>query len=121
MSQAIGWARVEPPGAYSLRRGAWYPVLDDTASTEVVLDITQRQVVIPRHHLRIRRHRPECFSVVVRSEEDHNPMRGKPEDLGHTYAVCPLSSSRIRLSGHPEQLECPNCGHRFKVAWSDMC
>jgi hypothetical protein len=58
---------------------------------------------------------------VVRSEEDHNPMRGKPEDLGHTYAVCPLSSSRIRLSGHPEQLECPNCGHRFKVAWSDMC
>ena len=121
MSEAIGWARVEPPGAHSLRRGAWYAVVDDTASTEVVLDITQRQVVIPRHHLRIRRHRPQCFSVVVRTVSDPNPVRGKPEDLGTTYAVCPMSSSRLRLPGHPEQLQCPECGHRFKVAWDDMC
>jgi len=121
MTDVAGWARVEPPGAYSLRRGAWYPVVDDTASTEVVLDNTQRLVVIPRHHLRIRRHRPECFSVVVRAPDDPNPVRGTPEDLGLTYAVCPLSSSRIRLEGRPEILECPKCGHRFKVAWGDRC
>lgn len=121
-SEAIGWARVRPPGAYSLRRGAWYPVVeDDGEGSEVVLDLSNRRVVIPRRNLQIRSDRPTCFSIVVRTPKDPNPVKGTPEDLGLTYAVCPLSHTRVRVAGHPEVLECPRCGYQFPVEWKDLC
>ena len=119
--EPIGWARVRPPGAYSLRRGAWYPVVEDNGDSEVVLNLHARIVVIPRRNLELRRHRPTCFSVVMRTPEDPNPVRGTPMDLGLTYAVCPLSSSRVRIAGHPEILECPDCGYQFPLSWDDKC
>ncbi len=121
MKETIGWARVKSPGAYGLRRGVWYPVVDDDASTGVLLDISLRTITIPRNILQIRRHQPERFSVVVRLPEDPNPVRGTPRDLGPTYAVCPSSGSRVRLSGHPDHLHCPSCHHLYAVAWDDEC
>jgi hypothetical protein len=121
MKEPLGWARVRPPGAYSLRRGAWYPVVDDNQSTEVVIALPIRTVVIPRGHLQIRRHRPERFSVVVREADDPNPRRGQLNDLGTIYAVCPSFGCRVRLSGHPDEMLCPECGRQFPIAWDDMC
>jgi hypothetical protein len=120
--QAVGWARVKPPGAYSLRRGAWYPVLENNGDgSEVVLDLSHRIVVIPCRNLQIRGDHPTCFSVVIKRPEDPNPARGTAQDLGLEYAVCPLSHTRVRLSGHPEFLECPKCGYEFPVAWDEHC
>ena len=120
--QTTGWARVKPPGAYSLRRGAWYPVLEDNGDgSEVVLDLNHRTVVIPRANLQLRSDRPTCFSIVARRPEDPNPVRGTQQDLGLQYAVCPLSHTRVRLAGHPEVLECPKCGYQFPIEWDDVC
>jgi len=121
VSEILGWARARPPYAYSLRRGAWYPVLQDTDSTEVVLDTSYRVVVIPKNSLQIRKHRPEHFSVVVRAPDEPNPVRGTTRDLGRMYAVCPASRSRVAIQGRPTHLECPDCGCQFPVAWEDVC
>ncbi len=120
--QVEGWARVKPPGAYSLRRGAWYPILENNGDeAEIVLDLRYRTVVIPRVNIDVRTERPTCFSVVVREPHDPNPVKGTPQDLGLSYAVCPLSHTRVRLSGHPEVLECPECGYQYPIEWDDLC
>ncbi len=121
MKQPLGWARVKPNGAHLMRRGAWYPVVNDNAATLVVLDVARQNIAVPRDLLDLRRHRPERFSVVVKEISDPNPVRGTVSDLGLTYAVCPLSRSRIRLNGHPDELECPDCGYRHQVAWEERC
>ena len=121
MNQVQGWARVKPPGAYMLRRGAWYAVVIDNRYHLVVLDVADRNVAVPRDRLHIRQHLPTKFSVVVQEPDAYNPVRGTPEDLGGMYAVCPSSRSRVRLAGHPVVLQCPVCGHREKVAWEEEC
>ena len=121
MTEPLGWARVRPPGAYMLRRGAWYPVVNDKAKSLVFLDVGRRNVAVPRTMLQIRRHLPDRFSLVVREPSESNPKRDTPEDMGTTYAVCPSSRSRIPISGHPDWLECPVCGYRYEVGWDDEC
>ena len=119
--RTLGWARVKPPGAYMLRRGAWYPVVIDNRYHLVVLGVAERHIAVPRDRLQIRQHLPAHFSVVVRESEDPNPVKGTAADLGLTYAVCPTSRDRLRLAGHPSELQCPVCGHREQVAWEDAC
>ncbi len=121
VASAIGWARVRPKTGLRLRRGAWYPVLTDDRTKNVEIDVAEHAVAVPREQVQIRRHRPERFSVVVKSSDDPNRVKGTPEDLGLRYAVCPASHSRVRLSGHPNFLVCPDCGHRYPVAWDDEC
>ena len=132
MIQDCQWARVKPPGFGTLRRGAWYSVaftirryasvaIDDTADM-VVVDVARRQIAVPRDLVNIRRSKPDRFSIVFRSSDDPNPVRGTPEYLGLIYAVCPSSGTRVRVSGHfPKVLKCPECGGRFEVAWEDIC
>lgn len=121
-AQDFGWARVKPPGAYSLRRGAWYPILENFRDeSEVVLDLRNRTVVIPRLNLQISYERPICFSIVAKDPDDPNPVQGTPQDLGLQYAVCPLSHTRVRLHGHPEFLECPECHCQFPIDWDERC
>ncbi len=131
MKDPIGWARVKGPAevgvtsldgeAATLRRGAWYPVVSDDASPTVVLDISREEKAIPRESLQIRRHQSERFSVVARDPADPNPVRGTPADLGPTYAVCPTTRFRVRLTEHADSLECPRCGNGHLVAWDQLC
>ncbi len=115
------WARVRPPGASNLRRGAWYPVLDDGASPIAILDVHARKMPVPRHRLEIRGDTPDRFSIVSRAPEDPNPVRGTSADLGLVYAVCPSCSTRARLSGRPDDLRCETCGQRYGVDWDALC
>jgi hypothetical protein len=119
------WGRVRAPGATVLRRGAWYPVLLAGYANRVVLDAGSRGVALHRDLVDLRADRPARFSVVARDETDRNPVRGTPEDMGLTYAVCPISHTRIRLaeaaSPPPEPIECPDCGFRGPADWDEFC
>lgn len=118
MTQTLGWARLwSIAHAPLLRNGAWYAVVGDGASQKIILDVPGGQVGVQRHLVEIRGQKPPHFTVVYRSMGAPNPARGTGRDLGRTYAVCPHSASRIRLVGHPEQVECPECGFRGPVAW----
>jgi len=121
------WARIRAPGATVLRRGAWYPVLLTGYSNRVVLDAGSREVALHRDLVDLRADRPARFSVVARTETDRNPVRGTPQDVGLTYAVCPISGTRIRLSRagtgshRPDTIECPDCGFRGPADWDHPC
>ncbi len=117
MRRSRGWARVGPHGAHIMRLGAWYQVVGNTGLNLVVLNIARRNVAIPRDLLQISPRRPERFSVVPRSP---SKLSGKSDDSASTYAVCPVSGTRVRLSGHPESIECPSCGHRGAVDWEEL-
>ena len=114
MRRSQSWARARSQGAHIMRSGAWYQVVGNSDGNLVVLDITRRNVAIPRDLLQISPHRPERFSVVPRSPSKRS---GKPDDSASGYAVCPVSGTRVRLSGHPESIECPSCRHRGVVEW----
>ncbi len=100
-----------------MRLGAWYQVVGNTAPNLVVLDIARRNVAIPRDLLQISPHRPERFSVVLWSP---SKLSGKSDDSPSIYAVCPVSGTRVRLSGHSESIKCPRCGHRGVVDWKSL-
>lgn len=117
----LGWARVRPPGAHLLRRGAWYPVVNSRSSKLVVLQIERRNVAVLRHSVEMRDEKPDSFSVVKRAPFEPNPVRGSPLDLGPIYAVCPSSRARVRLTGHPSFMDCPVCCLEHAVAWEEDC
>ncbi len=128
MANTLGWARVSSRIQRSerLRRGAWYRVIDDRASTQnVVLDLDMdgapSQLKVSRALLRIRQHRPERLSVVELSRDIPNPARGTPSYLGSVYAVCPNTGSRLRLWGQPNRVVCSSCREIHSVAWDDRC
>lgn len=121
MRSSIGWARVVRDGVYPLRRGAWYPVVNDKALRLVIVDVGRKNVAVPRERLMVRRHRPEHWSLVLRRPNDANPVRGTGQDLGSLYAVCPISRTRVRVQGRPVLLGCPDCGHRADLDWEDLC
>jgi hypothetical protein len=102
-----------------LRSGAWYPVVADSASPDVVLAVRHRTVKLPAQLVEVRRERPHRFTVVVRSRLEVNPAAGTRRDLGARYAVCPASGHRIRLRGRPGRIECPGCGYRGEIAWDE--
>ncbi len=123
MKPTLGWARARPPGAGALRRGAWYRVVGDNGNGSVVVDLGPRGTAeVPRSQIQIRHHRPPYFSIVVRSPEDPNPVRGTPRDVGDRYAVCPHSHTRVPLNGDEKPyIDCPECGCRFAIAWHEAC
>ncbi len=117
MRGSRGWARVRAQGENIMRLGAWYEVVGNTGLNLVVLNIARRNVAIPRDLLQISPRRPERFSVVPRSP---SKLSGKSDDSASTYAVCPVSATRVPLLGHPESIECPSCGHRGAVDWEEL-
>ncbi len=118
---AVGWARLwtiaNPRHAAGLRRGAWYPVVEDQLASNVTVEVGPRAVPVARHLLEFRRHQPDRFTVVYRPRGEHNPVAGTPRDVGDPYAVCPNCAERQPLGARWEQLECLACRHSGVVAW----
>lgn len=111
------WAVARPKNGSMIRRGAWYPVKDDHELVKIVLDVRGHSVAVPRRLVELRHNRPDRFTVVCRARDEFNPAAGTASDLGHVYAVCPISASRVRLFGEPMVIQCPDCGHKGEVAW----
>jgi hypothetical protein len=120
-AKARGWARLYPTARPftipRLRQGVWYPVVDPALGERVVVQVKDRRVAVPRKALEIRDKRPTRFTVVVLAKNVPNPAEGTARFLGRKYAVCPICGVRVRLGGEPEQVQCPDCGHRGEVAY----
>ena len=109
------WARVRADINCGVRRGAWYKVLSLTPE-EAVLDVNGRPYPVPRAVLQIVPVRPERWSVVPRPQD----AVIMPLHWGSRYAVCPACRHRRSLVAQAaEQLQCPQCGGVFPVAWDD--
>jgi len=117
----LGWARSTPGVAEILRRGAWYPIVSESADGIVVLDVRGRPVRMSLHDLRVRRAPPEQWSVVVRTGVLRPTLGGQGQDVANRYLVCPRCQERQDFSGEPHDLKCPRCGGTAPVDWSETC
>lgn len=120
-SNARGWARCLDNVADVLRRGAWYPILDESGD-KVVLEVRRKQVRISRIDVDVRDTPPDRWSVVVRTGV-LRPTLGAREGEGPTttYAVCPHCHERQDFTGRPASLTCTRCKKESNVDWSETC
>ena len=116
------WARVKLSGAHNLRRGAWYPVVNDSNPKIVVLDVAKRNVPVPRESVELADGKPEKWSVVKFNSEKALPARVSQEGLPLTYAVCPFCRARsVEVEVDMPSLKCDECGRETAVDWENPC
>src|SRR5258708_18380386 len=86
----LGWARCIDSVADVMRRGAWYPILEETGDGHVVLDVHQRKLRLSRQEIRVRKDQPSRWSIVVRTGTLRPTLsRRRDNEITTTYAVCP--------------------------------
>jgi DNA-directed RNA polymerase subunit RPC12/RpoP len=100
------------------RAGAWYPVVGEASGQRAVLEVRGRRVAILKRLLEIRPHRPEVFTVVVRSRETAATLLAtRSLEIERVYAVCPACAQRVRVLENQAMATCAKCGHRAEIAW----
>jgi len=109
------WATGITGTADQLRRGAWYPVVEESSDGYVVLEVDTERVRVKRAEVKIRGDRPNTWSIVVRTGVMRPTLAGPR--LVNTYAVCPDCTGRQEFDGHPETLMCVRCRRAAKVDW----
>jgi len=116
-----GWARCLDSVADILRRGAWYPILEETAE-HVVLDVHEKRIRMSRADLQVRLTPPDHWSIVVRTGVLRPTLGGnKDQPVTQTYAVCPSCNERQEFNGRPTSLRCTRCGKDASVDWTVTC
>ena len=122
MMAAKQWARVRNAGVYGLRRGAWYAVVAEGSSDMIVLNVSTRNVPVPRDQVDLREQQPSEWSVVQWDPSERGAQRASEIGFGLMYAVCPSCRSRARIdAAEPETMVCPECGGEFQVEWASRC
>lgn len=119
MVRAPRWARCLDNVADVLRRGAWYPILEES-SDNVVIELRHKRVRLSRDDVSVRDTAPDRWSIVVRTGV-LRPTLGGGHDVVTTYAVCPHCHERQDFAGKPERIKCTRCGRNEKVDWSETC
>lgn len=114
------WARVKKAGAHGLRRGAWYPVLNDRP-TIVVLDVAKRAIPMDRSLLDFREAAPDSWSVVQNDPGSTAGRRASESALNWTYGVCPNCRERQNLEPDTTPVKCTDCGKEARVDWENPC
>jgi hypothetical protein len=122
----LGWARCTDSVADVLRRGAWYPIVEQSADGHLVVEVRGRGVRLARADLNVREDPPERWSIVVRTGAHHptldrRSLNGRGRELVSTYAVCPHCHERRDFAGLPPNLACTRCGATSPVDWSGTC
>lgn len=112
----LGWATAAPGLADVLRRGAWYPIVEESADGTVVVEVDQQRLSFRREDLRIRPDRPVMWSIVIRTGVMRPTLAGPR--LVTSYAVCPDCTGRQEFEGQPETLMCGRCRRASKVDWT---
>src|SRR2546427_8833037 len=89
MKITLGWARCADNVADILRRGAWYPIVEESADGYVVVDVRQQRVRLSRSDVEVRTEPPDHWSIVTRTGVLRPTLGGKGMEVVTTYAVCP--------------------------------
>src|SRR5437879_13329162 len=97
----LGWARCLDNVADILRRGAWYPVVEETGDGHLVVSVRDERVRLSRHDVRMRPDAPTHWSVVVRTGVLRPTLGGKGMEVVPTYAVCPTARSARTSAASP--------------------
>jgi hypothetical protein len=113
---AKGWGTGVPGTADVLRRGAWYPIVEEGADGSVVIEVDHVPTRFRQEDIRIRRDPPTRWSIVVRTGVMRPTLAGPK--LVTTYAVCPDCTGRQEFEGHPDTLMCVRCRRAAEVDWS---
>ena len=117
----FGWARCTDAVADILRRGAWYPIVEESADGHLVVEVRGQRVRLSAGDVNVRREPPERWSIVVRTGVLRPTLGGQGKEVVNTYAVCPHCHQREDFSGKPATLVCPRCGAAAPVDWSETC
>lgn len=120
MARSRGWARCLDNVADVLRRGAWYPIIEETPDGNVVIEVRQKPVRLSRDDLTLRDSPPDTWSIVVRTGV-LRPTLGGGHEVVTTYAVCPHCHERQDFSGRPAVIQCLRCSRESKVDWLETC
>lgn len=120
MNRPVGWARCLDNVADVLRRGAWYPILEETTDGKVVVEVRKKPVRLSLVDVAVRRAPPDRWSVVIRTGV-LRPTLGGGHEVVTTYAVCPFCHERQDFQGKPATLKCTRCGEKAEVDWSETC
>ena len=120
MKRPVGWARCLDSVADVLRRGAWYPILEETADGKVVVEVRQRRVRLSRVDVQVRETPPDRWSIVVRTGV-LRPTLGGGQEVVTTYAVCPHCHERQDFDGRPSSITCTRCARASEVDWAATC
>ena len=115
------WARVKRARAYGLRRGAWYPVLNEGKSNIVVLDVNKKAIPADRSMFDFTTGKPHKWSVVRLNPEKDAAELAAEAGLGPLYGVCPSCSGRVNLKDGDTQVKCRVCELLFEIDWSASC
>ncbi|MGD8727524.1 MAG: hypothetical protein PVH40_07755 [Gemmatimonadales bacterium] len=122
MMTAKQWARVKDAAVHGLRRGAWYPVVAEGSSDIIVLNVSTRNVPVPRDLLDLSDEKPSRWSVVQWKPEERGAQRASEVGFGLTYVVCPSCRARARIDAtEPELMICPECAGEFEIEWTSRC
>jgi len=117
----LGWARCKDNVADVLRRGAWYPIVAESADGQVLVEVKGERVKLSVKDVSRRREPPEQWSIVVRTGVLRPTLGGQGREVVNTYAVCPQCQRRQDFEGKPATLACSGCGATSAVDWSETC
>lgn len=118
---SLGWARCADSVADVLRRGAWYPIVEQSPDGHVVVAVRGRSVRLSRDHVKVRQDHPERWSIVFRAGVLRPTLDGRGREVVNTYAVCPQCHERQDFAGKPATIRCARCGAASEVDWSETC
>ena len=110
----LRWGRLQLDIDCNLRRGAWYRVLD-VQGMEIVVDVNQRPLPVPRFAVEIVSTPPKRWTVVP------SPRRQPrvPKEFMPRYGVCPNCRERAPLRGQVRTLRCDRCRGTYDVDWKE--
>src|SRR5438105_6309458 len=103
MRITLGWARCADNVADILRRGAWYPIVEESPDGHVVVEVRQQRVRLARVDVTIRAEPPDTWSIVARTGVLRPTLGagGRGSDVASMDAVCPLCPSRQAFAARP--------------------